>query len=66
MSEIDVDALIDTVAQGPKRAQGDMGSVENHSISDLLALKKVADAETAVSGDSPTLLMNRIVPPGAA
>jgi hypothetical protein len=65
MSDPDVDDVIDDVLVGPKRVQGDMGSIEQHSIPDLLALKKVRDAEAALGSGGPKLLMVRLVPPGS-
>jgi len=65
----DIDDIIEEVMAAPKRAQGDMGSMENHSIPDLIALKKFLAGQEVVGGTttkSPKLLINRLVPPGAA
>ena len=51
---------------GPKRAQNDMGSVEEQSIDDLLKLKAQAAADAAAGSSGVKLLLVRMVPPGAA
>ena len=57
---------LDDVASGPKRASGDSGSIDQHSLSDLM---KYADRKAAASAfDSkgrPRLHVSRMIPPGA-
>lgn len=66
MDEETVDAALEDVVAGPRRAQGDMGSVENHPIPDLIALKKFYGAQEAFEDRAPKLLINRLRPPPAA
>lgn len=63
--DAELDERIDEVAAGPKSAQGDMGNITEQSLADLIKLKKLKDAETAVGSGGPKLLMVRLVPPGA-
>lgn len=65
MDESELDDRIDEVAAGPKRAQGDMGSIEEQSLDDLIKLKKFQAAEAAAGSSGPRLLIVRLVPPGA-
>ncbi len=51
-------------AQGPKRAQGDSGSVEQHSLAEQIEADRYlasADAVTKKLG----VRMTKVVPPGA-
>jgi len=63
----DIEEILDNVASGPLKASGDEGSVEQHSISDLI---KLADRKAASKGvDShgrPRIFMCKLVPPGSA
>jgi len=61
------DELQDTIkenAQGPKRAQGDAGSVEQHDLKDQIeADRYLASKEAAKKGLG--VRMTKVVPPGA-
>lgn len=46
-SSLAIDAAIESAMAEPKRMKGDMGEVENHSISDLIALDKYRRAKCA-------------------
>jgi hypothetical protein len=63
------DELIDAIeenARGPKRAQGDGGSMEQHSIPDLIALDKYKAAKDATATRGAGVLRYiQLVPPGA-
>lgn len=59
------DALLEN-AQGPKRAQGDQGSVEQHSLPDQIAAAKFAAASNALKKPNLGLNLIKIVPPGTA
>ena len=61
----DLDDRIETVAGEPRKASGDEGSMEQHSLSELVKAKKHLAANAALSGTSPRLMMNKIIPPGA-
>lgn len=51
-------------AQGPKRAQGDSGSVEQHSLQDQIeADRYLASKQAAKKGVG--VKMTKVVPPGA-
>jgi len=51
-------------AQGPKRAQGDAGSVEQHDLKDQIeADRYLASKEAAKKGLG--VRMTKVVPPGA-
>ncbi|HRX87719.1 MAG TPA: hypothetical protein P5572_22050 [Phycisphaerae bacterium] len=51
-------------AQGPKRAQGDSGSVEQHALADQIeADRYLASKEAAKKGLG--VRMTKVVPPGA-
>jgi hypothetical protein len=51
-------------AQGPKRAQGDSGSVEQHDLKDQIeADRYLASKEAAKKGLG--VRMTKVVPPGA-
>ena len=64
MSE-DLDKTIAENAQGPKRAQGDSGSVEQHDLKDQIAADRhLASKEAAKKGLG--VKMTKVVPPGAA
>ena len=64
MAEIE-DILTDA-AVGPKQAQGDMGSMSQHPIGDLIKLAdRTAAAKAVDSRGRPRLQMTRFVPPGA-
>lgn len=52
-------------AQGPKKATGDSGSMENHSLLDQIAADKYLASRSATSdGYVRGLRLNRIKPPG--
>lgn len=51
-------------AQGPKRAQGDSGSIEQHSLQDQIeADRYLASKQAAKKGVG--VKMTKVVPPGA-
>jgi len=62
------DELQDTIkenAQGPKRAQGDAGSVEQHDLKDQIeADRYLASKQAAKKGLG--VRMTKVVPPGAS
>lgn len=45
-----IDTIINTVAAGPRRVQGDEGSVEQHSIADLIKLAQYQAGKTSPGG----------------
>jgi len=64
MADIE-DTLVD-VAEAPRKASGDMGSVENHSIPDLIKLADRAAAADAFDSEGrPRMHVSRMKSPGA-
>ena len=53
-------------ATGPKRAQGDAGSVEQHSLPDQIAVDRYFAAKRAMRTRTKGLIISKLVPPGAA
>ena len=59
--------LEETIAEnaaGPKRAQGDAGSVEQHSLQDQIAADRYLASKAAVQRRGKGLRLTKIVPPG--
>jgi len=62
------DNLDDTIhenAQGPVKATGDSGSVEQHKLVDQIAADKYLASKDAVKAKRRGLRFNKLVPPGA-
>ncbi|MCZ2098823.1 MAG: hypothetical protein LC121_21685 [Anaerolineae bacterium] len=60
----DLDQTIRENAQGPKRAQGDSGSVEQHPLTEQIeAVRHLASKEAAKQ--KLGVRMTKVVPPGA-
>ncbi len=60
--------LEETIAEnaaGPKKAQGDAGSVEQHSLQDQIAADRYLASKEAVRGRGKGLRLSKLVPPGA-
>jgi hypothetical protein len=53
-------------AGSPKKAQGDAGLVESHSLPDQIALDRYLAAKRAVRAHGKGIVISKIVPPGAA
>ena len=61
----DLDSTIRDNAAGPKRASGDSGSVDQHSLQDQIAADKYLAGKTAVSSNPAKAFVRvKIVPPG--
>ncbi len=52
-------------AQGPKRAQGDSGSVEQHPLTEQIEADKYLASKTAVRDPKRGLRLTKLVPPGS-
>lgn len=52
-------------AQGPAKATGDAGSVEQHKLSEQIAADKYLASKEAAKSKSRGLRFNKLVPPGA-
>ena len=53
-------------ATGPKRAQGDAGSVEQHSLTDQIAADRYLAAKRALRTRTKGLIISKLMPPGSA
>jgi len=63
------DELDDTIrqnAQGPAKASGDAGSVEQHKLTDQIAADRHLASKKATQSKKRGLLFNKLSPPGAA
>ena len=63
------DNLEDTIrenAQGPAKAAGDSGSMEQHKLPDQIAADKYLASKEAAQSKSRGLRFNKFVPPGAS
>lgn len=61
-----LDQTIAENAQGPKKAQGDSGSVEQHSLPDQIAADRYLASKRAVASKTKGIRLTKLVPPGAA
>lgn len=52
-------------AQGPAKAAGDSGSMEQHKLTDQIAADKYLASKEAAKSKSRGLRFNKLVPPGA-
>jgi len=62
------DELEDTIlenAQGPAKASGDAGSVEQHKLTDQIEADRYLASKQAAKSKRRGLVFNKIVPPGA-
>jgi hypothetical protein len=65
----DADDIADAItenAQGPKRAAGDTGSMEQHSLPDQIAAAKFAGAKAAMNSTGMGIRRVKLEPPGTA
>ncbi len=65
MSDDLKDAIRDN-AQGPAKAAGDAGSVEQHKLPDQIAADKYLASKEATKSKRRGLVFNKFVPPGAS
>lgn len=61
----ELDETIRQNAQGPAKAAGDAGSVEQHSLSEQIEADKYLAAKEAAKNKRRGLRFNKLVPPGA-
>ena len=62
------DDLANTIrdnAQGPAKAAGDAGSVEQHKLSEQIEADKYLASKEAAKSKRRGLIFNKLVPPGA-
>ena len=62
----DLEQTIRENAAGPKRAQGDSGSVEQHSLAEQIEADRYLAAKDAVRKPTKGLRFTKLVPPGTA
>ena len=53
-------------ASGPKRARGDSGEMEQHSLTDQIAADRYLNSKKAAGGKGLGVKVSRMIPPGAA
>ncbi|HOI55429.1 MAG TPA: hypothetical protein PLP01_09295 [Phycisphaerae bacterium] len=61
-----LDNTIRDNAAGPKKATGDSGSIEQHSLTDQIAADKHLASKQAASGKGLGVKLVKLSPPGAA
>jgi hypothetical protein len=57
---------IEQNAQGPKKAQGDAGSIEQHALPDQIAADRYLASKQAVRSKGKGIVISKLIPPGAA
>ena len=66
MAEDLADEILEN-AEGPKRAAGDSGSIEQHSLPDQIAADRYLKSKTAATRNPAAVLhRTKFVPPGAS
>jgi len=61
----DLEQHIKDNAAGPKRAQGDAGSVEQHSLKDQIEADRYLSSKHASANPTKAVRFTKLVPPGA-
>jgi hypothetical protein len=61
----ELDDIIRKNAQGPAKASGDAGSMEQHSLSEQIAADRYLQSKHAVRSKGLGLRITKIVPPGS-
>ena len=62
----DLEDTIRDNAQGPAKAAGDSGSVEQHKLTDQIEADRYLASKTAATSKHRGLVLNKFVPPGAS
>jgi hypothetical protein len=62
----DLDTTISQNAQGPAKASGDAGSVEQHKLTDQIEADRYLRSKAAAQSKKRGLRFNKLVPPGAS
>ena len=62
----DLDNQIRDNAQAPKRAKGDSGEMEQHSLKDQIAVDRYLESKKAAKKKGLGIKMSKLVPPGAS
>jgi hypothetical protein len=61
----ELESAIRQNAQGPAKASGDAGSVEQHKLTEQITADKYLASKEAAKSKSRGLRFNKLVPPGA-
>jgi len=61
-----LDTQIRDNASGPKKATGDSGSVDQHSLNDQIAADRYLASKAAVRSKGLGIRFSKLVPPGSA
>lgn len=61
----DLEQEIEENAKGPKRAKGDSGEVEQHSLPDQIAADRYLEAKKAARKPGMGVRIGKMLPPGA-
>ncbi len=64
MAETPLDDAIRDNAGGPKRASGDAGSVEQHSLKDQIEADRYLNSKNAIKNKNLGIRITKLVPPG--
>ena len=62
----DLDNTIRQNAAGPKRAAGDSGSVEQHSLTEQIEADRYVNSKEAAKSKGLGIRVTKLVPPGAS
>lgn len=62
----ELDDKIRENAEGPAKASGDSGSVEQHKLSEQIEADRYLNSKKAAKNKNRGLRLNKLVPPGAA
>ncbi len=62
----DLDDTIRDNAQGPAKATGDAGSMEQHKLPDQIAADRYLASKEATKSKRRGLVVNKLVPPGGS
>jgi len=65
MAESVVEQAIKQSAQGPAKASGDSGSVEQHGLADQIAADRYLESKSASRGKGIGIKFAKLSPPGA-
>ncbi len=61
----DLEVTIRKNAEGPAKAAGDAGSMEQHKLTDQIAAARYLASKEAAKSKRRGLVFNKLVPPGA-
>ena len=62
----DLKETIQKNAEGPAKATGDSGSIEQHKLPDQIAVDRYLCAKQAAKAKNRGLRLNKLVPPGVS